>query len=192
MKILKYIAVIAGVSFGASANAEVFDANISGDSVRIAVNGPLSRLLSNTKGEYEFGGIIGEDDLENDFASGHVGLMLTGDAGARDAQVTAGLGARLQYLDVESDNGGAVELGGKVEVRVPGYDRFGFSAYAWFGPEAASFGDVDDIFEYAAAIDYQILKDAAIYVGYRKIEADFGRQVDVEEDGVHGGIRLNF
>ncbi len=192
MKNIKYLSVLAIIFSFDSVHAETFDANISGDSVRIAVDGPLSRVLNNTKGEYEIGGIYGDDNDDNDFGAAHIGVLLTGDAGAQNANVTAGIGARLQYIDAESDSGGAVELGGKLEVRVPGYDRFGFSAYAWFGPEAASFGDVDDIFEYAAAIDYQILKDASIYVGYRKIEADFGRPRDVQEDGVHGGIRLKF
>ena len=176
---------------GAS-QAEVFDANASGDSVRITVNGPLSRLFSDVKGEYDVGGLFGNDDRDDDIWAAHGGVMLTGDAGAQQANVTAGLGARLQYVDAEFDDGGALELGGRLEVRMPGYDRVGFSAYAWYGPEAASFGDLDDVFEYAVAIEYEILRDAAIYIGYRKLEADFGDAGETEEDGVHGGIRLKF
>ncbi|MGQ0697655.1 MAG: YfaZ family outer membrane protein [Panacagrimonas sp.] len=174
------------------AQAEVFDANISGDSVRLVVNGPLSRLLSGVDGAYDVGGIWGDDENEDDFASAHAGLMVTGDAGASKANVTAGLGARLQYIGGEEDKGGALELGGKVEVRVPQFDRLGFSAYGWYGPDAASFGDIDDVLEYSLAIDYQILRDAAIYVGYRDLSADVGSSRDLEEKGVHGGIRLNF
>lgn len=175
-----------------SASAEVFDANASADSVRIVVSGPLSRLFSNVKGEYDVGGLFGNDDRDDDIWAGHAGVMLTGDAGAQQANVTAGLGARVQYVDAEFDDGGALELGGRVEVRMPGYDRVGVSAYAWYGPEAASFGDLDDVLEYAVALDYEILRDAALYIGYRKLEADFGDAGEAEEDGVHGGIRLKF
>lgn len=186
------LAGIAGTLFSFGASAETFDANISGDSVRIAVDGPLSRLLSNVNGIYDVGGIVGEDDNEDEFVAAHGGVMLTGDAGATQANVTAGLGARLQYVGGEDDKGGALELGGRVEVRVPGYDRLGFTAYAWYGPEAASVGDIEGVFEYAAAVDYQVLRDAAIYVGYRKLEADVDKPRDLEEDGIHGGIRLKF
>ncbi|MGQ0529321.1 MAG: YfaZ family outer membrane protein [Panacagrimonas sp.] len=186
--------LMAGVLLSVStcASAEVFDANASGDSVRIVVSGPLSRLISNLKGEYDLGGLFGNDNRDEDIWAGHAGVMLTGDAGAQQANVTAGLGARLQYVDAEFDDGGALELGGRLEVRMPGYDRVGVSAYAWYGPEAASFGDLDDVFEYAVAIDYEILRDAAIYIGYRKLKADFGDAGEAEEDGVHGGIRLEF
>lgn len=187
-----FAAAIGSVIFAGGAHAEVFDANISGDSARVVINGPLSRVLNNVNGEYQFGGLIGEDDREEDFVSGHVGVLLTGDAGARSADVTAGLGARVQYVDAEDDSGGALQLGGKVEARFPGYDRFGGSAQVWFGPDATSFGDVDDLLEYGVSVDYQILRDASVYVGYRKIEVDVGAPRDVEEDGVHGGIRLKF
>lgn len=184
--------LLAGLS--GAAQAEVFDANVSGDSVRLAVNGPLARLLSNVDGAYDVGGIWGDDENEDDFVSVHAGIMVTGDAGApKDkAKVTAGLGARLQYIGGEDDKGGALEFGGKVEVRVPNFDRVGLSAYGWYGPDPASFGDVEDILEYSLALDYQILRDAAIYVGYRELSADVGRGPDLEEKGMHGGIRLNF
>lgn len=181
-------------AFSGAAQAEVFDANVSGDSVRIVVNGPLTRLLSSVDGEYDVGGIWGDDENEDDFISAHGGIMVTGDAGApKDkAKVTAGLGARLQYIGGEDDKGGALEFGGKVEVRIPNFERLGLSAYGWYGPDPASFGDVEDVFEVALALDYQILRDAAIYLGYRELSVDVGRGPELEEKGVHGGIRLNF
>lgn len=180
------------LSVSGAAHSEVLDANISGDSVRIAVSGPLSRVFSTSKGEYDLGGLYGEGDDDEDLVTVHAGVLLTGDAGARQANVTAGLGARLQYIGGDRDKGAALELGGKVEVRVPGYERIGFTAYAWYGPEPASFGDIEDVYEYAAALDYELLRDASIYIGYRKLSADVDRPRDLEEDGVHGGIRLDF
>ena len=175
-----------------TAHAEVLDINLSGDTARLAISGPLSRVINSANGEYDVGGLFGDDDRDDNIVAVHAGALLTGDAGARQANVTAGLGARLQYINGDRDDGGALELGGRVEVRVPGYERIGFSAYAWYGPEPASFGDVEDVFEYAAALDYQLLRDAALYVGDRKLSVDVDRPRDLEEDGVHGGIRLNF
>ncbi|MGQ0503290.1 MAG: YfaZ family outer membrane protein [Panacagrimonas sp.] len=176
------------------AQAETFDANVSGESIRVAIDGPLSRLFSDVDGAYDVGGIWGDDENDDDFIAGHAGLMVTGDAGApaEKAKVTAGVGARFQYIGGEDDKGGALEFGGRAEVRVPQLERLGLSGYAWYGPEAASFGDIDDVFEYGLALDYQILRDAAIYVGYRKLSADVGRGPELEEKGVNGGIRLRF
>lgn len=187
------LGLVAALATATPAQAEVLDANISGDSVRLALSGPLSRLFSGTKGEYDVGGLFGDDDHDEDIVAAHAGVLLTGDAGAQQANVTAGLGARLQYVGGDHDKGGAVELGGRIEVRVPGYERLGFQAYGWYGPKPASFGDLEDIFEFAVSIDYQVLRDASLYVGYRKLSADVDdRPYDLEEDGVHGGIRLQF
>lgn len=176
------------------AQAEIFDANVSGDSIRIDIDGPLKRLISDVNGAYDVGGIWGDDEHNDNFFSVHGGLLVTGDAGApkNSASVTAGLGARLQYIGGEDDKGGALEFGGRGEVRIPQYERFGASAYAWYGPNAASFGDMDHIFEYSVALDYQVLRDASIYVGYRKLSADVGHGQDLEEKGLHGGLRLTF
>lgn len=193
---MKRLSVAAVLALCASAaQAEVFDAAIAEDTLRVSVGGPLSRLINLDKGEYDLGVIGGEveDFSDDNFYSLHAGLLLTGDAGATAANVTAGLGARLQYVDSEHDNGGALALGGQVRVKLPQATRVRFNAYGYYGPDASTFGDYDHFLEFSVSVGYEILRDAELYLGYRTIEVglDPGPDVDLE-DGFHVGIRLDF
>lgn len=178
-----------------AAQAEVFDASIAEETLRVSVAGPLSSFTELEKGEYDVGLIGGdvEDARDDSFVAGHVGFLLSGDAGASNADVVAGLGARLQYLDGDGDQGGGLVLGGQVRVKLPQATRVRFNAYGYYGPDASVFGDLDKYTELSASVGYEILRDAELYLGYRYIEVglDEGPDVDVE-DGLHIGIRLDF
>lgn len=177
------------------AQAEVFDAAIGEETLRVGVSGPLSRLFALDKGEYDLGLVAGdiEDFKSEDFQSVHVGALLTGDAGATGASVVAGLGARLQYVNADSENGGALAIGGQVRLKLLQANRLRFNAAVWHGPDASSFGDFDQFTEASASIGYELLRDAELYVGYRMIEVgiDGGGDADLE-DSAHIGIRLDF
>jgi len=188
--------LLAGTLASATAQAEVFDASVAEDTVRLGVTGPLSRLFAVNKGEYDFGGVFGdiEDYDSENFLSLHAGATLTGDAGGtQEAKFSGGLGARLQFVSADNDDGGALALGGNLRVKLLKADRLRFNAGLWYGPDPASFGDIDEFLEYSASIGYEVLRDAELYVGYRKIEvgADDGPDVDLE-DSAHIGIRLDF
>jgi hypothetical protein len=192
---------IAGALFGtllavSPAHAELFDASIGEDGVRIAVSGPLSRLFAVDKGEYEFGGQFGDidDDDSEDYFTLHAGATLRGDAGGGpDTSLTGGLGARLQYVSADGEHGGALALGGNATLKLLQANRLRFNASLWYGPDPASFGDIDEYLEYGISVGYEVLRDAELYVGYRAIEVglDGGPDVDLE-DGAHIGVRLQF
>jgi hypothetical protein len=175
------------------ARAEGLDFNLSEDALRGAFAGSLTDLFPSFDGLYELGVLAGERHSA-DFLQGHAGLLVTGDAGARDANVTAGLGVRLAVLDVEQVSGGALALGGMLEARLPAFNRIGLVAYAYGAPEASSFGDLEGWFEYSAALDYQVLRNASLYAGYRQLKVEpqhTGDWVTVDT-GWHLGLRLSF
>lgn len=174
------------------AQAEVVDFSVGSDSFRLGLTGPLFRAFADAKGDYDLG-VIRTERRSRDALVAHGGILLTGDAGSRDAKVTAGLGLRTAYIDVERDSGAAVALGGQVLARFPGYDRIGFSAYGYFAPEATSFGRANQYYEIGGDVSYQVLKDASAYVGYREIRAELNREGKVRaDDSVHVGLRLEF
>lgn len=187
---------VLGLALSSPANAEVFDASVGEDSVRLAINGPLSRLFAVEKGEYELGGVFGDiDDFKSeDFLALHAGATLTGDAGATNgAKLTGGLGARLQFVSADHEDGGALALGGQLRLKLLQADRLRFNAGLWHGPDPASFGDIEGFLEYGVSVGYEVLRDAELYVGYRKIEVDIDGGPDVDlEDSAHIGIRLQF
>ena len=195
---LRPLAALGVLSLLASAplRAEVFDASVSQDTVRLGVSGPLSRLFAVDKGEYDVGGVYGDiDDFDSEnFLSLHAGATLTGEAGStNNAKLLGGLGARLQYVNADHENGGALALGGNLRLKLLQADRLRFNANLWYGPDPASFGDIQEFLEYSVSVGYEVLRDAELYVGYRKIEVDVGSGPNVDlEDGAHIGMRLQF
>ena len=80
-------------SLSSVASASIFDLNINDDSFRIAVGGQLSKMFDVSKGQFDLGVLSKRgDDNSGDLTQGHFGILLTGDAGAKQADVVAGLG----------------------------------------------------------------------------------------------------
>ncbi|MES0873452.1 YfaZ family outer membrane protein [Sinimarinibacterium thermocellulolyticum] len=180
------------LSSASTAHAERFDLSIGDDSYRVALNGPLSRLFAETTGQYDVGAVV-RPKRRDDLLVAHVGAMLTGDAGARSFESAAGLGVRAVYIGRDDDPGGAIAPGGQFEARFPGYERIGFSFYGYYGPEVLSFGDFDEYYEIGTAIDYQVLRDASLYLGYRNVNVrvEDGPRITAD-NGLHAGMRLSF
>jgi hypothetical protein len=78
-------------------------------------------------------------------------------------------------------------------MRMPNFEKFGVSAYVYGAPEFMSFGEVRRYLEYAAAVDYDLARHTAIYLGYRQVSYDIGEFEDVRgDDGFHAGLRFKF
>lgn len=187
---------VASLFAATAAQAEVFDASIAEQTVRLGLQGSLAKAFGWEKGDYDVGAIYGdvEDDHHQNFFAGHLGLMLTGDAGAQSANVKAGLGARVEYIHGEDDDGASLAIGGQLRVSMPGYERLAFQGWGWYGPNASTFGDLDKYSEFGVSVGYEILKDAEAYVGYRWIDVSpehYSGDVSLE-DGANIGIRLRF
>ena len=189
-------------SLSSVASASIFDLNINDDSFRIAVGGQLSKMFDVSKGQFDLGVLSKRgDDNSGDLTQGHFGILLTGDAGAKQADVVAGLGVRFMGTDFDSPKigdvtGGAIGLGGQVEFRIPQLNRLGAVLYGYGAPSATSISDIDRYTELGASIDYQGIRDASIYLGYRNIRYTAevaGNDTTVTADtGFHAGLRLNF
>jgi len=172
------------------ARAEHVDVNLNDSTLRGTYGAPLAGRLN---GAYELGALLGERS-DRSFQQLHLGLLATGDAGARDANVTAGLGGRLFLLNGEGgSDGGGLALGGMVEARLPAFNRVGLIAYAYGAPEASIFGDFDGWYEYAGSLDYQVLQGASVYLGFRQVKVDVDNAGTYTVDtGWHFGLRLKF
>ncbi len=195
MKRMNGMLAVAGVCLAAAAGtaqAEIFDLSLGDNSFRAALYGPLSRVIDGTKGQYDVGVIV-RPKREDDLFVAHVGGLVTGDAGARQFNLAAGLGLRGVYIGRDHDSGGAVAVGGQAEARFPGYERIGFTVYGYFAPEVLSLGEFDQYYEFGTAVDYQVLKDASVYLGYRNVNVELENGGDITADnGLHAGLRLSF
>tara|TARA_B100002019_G_scaffold273549_1_gene269727 strand:- start:202 stop:777 length:576 start_codon:yes stop_codon:yes gene_type:complete len=189
----KTLLLLAMLAPGIGLAGQSLDLNLSGDAIRGEFSSDTG-LLPNSNGELSIGGLYSDDD-NADFTMGHVGLLVTGDAGARSALVKAGLGVRLVGLDVNGGdaNGGAVALGGAVDARLPAYNRIGVGAYLYYAPDVSAFGDIDKYLEYAANINYELIRNAFVYIGARQVRLGFdpGSEMSVDT-GAHAGFFLEF
>lgn len=192
MRGLRQALAVAVLCSPSLAVAEVFDLNVNADAARTSLSGPLSRLFATPKGEYEAGALFRSEDGA-DLTNLHAAFLLTGDAGATDADVTAGLGVRAQYTDLESDSGGGFALGGRFDLRFKGFERLALQGYGYYQPEVLGLGDIEDQSEWALSAGYEVLRDASLYVGYREFRTQLsgGRSVTAD-DGAHFGVRFQF
>lgn len=139
-------------------------------------------------------GVLYQDESGSDALLGHIGLMILGDTGAPKANVKAGVGGRAVMLDSDSGlTGAAVALGGTLDGRVPDFNRIGGRAWVFYAPSVSAFDDIDKYFEFGLSVDYQLIRQAYIVAGYRKLEAglDGGPDVDIE-DSAFIGLRMVF
>jgi hypothetical protein len=191
---MRNVAALFAVALAAAApgaSAEILDLTFADNSFRVNFAGPLQRIVD-VKGQYDAGFVL-RPSTDDDLIQVHMGVLLTGDAGARVVDLAAGIGGRVIYVGREHDSGGALAPGGQVEVRWPALERLGLSAYVYGAPEATCFGELRGYLEYAVAVDYDVIRNAAIYVGYREVSYDIGAFEDVKgDDGVHFGLRLKF
>lgn len=195
---MRIIAAMLGLLVASTvARAEVLDINIGSESARFALSGDLRKLFAVDSGRYDVGFLTRQaDGAGRDLYQVHAGALVTGDAGARRANVHAGIGARLLFADVDPATGMALALGGEFEARLPAYNRLGLIGHVWGAPSVIAFGDLDRYTELALALDWQLIRQASVYIGWRNVKYAFDvpgmddtRSYDT---GFHGGIRLNF
>lgn len=185
------LAMAAGVP--GAVQAASLDLNLNDEAVRGEFAGPLSNLFTtDTEGTFQ-AGLLYSDDKNIDLTQVHAGLLATGDTGTSEIQSTAGVGLRVQYTDSKFDDGGGLAIGGQFDLRFRGFERLGLQGYLWYSPKVLSFGDVEDQYEYSITADYEILRTAAVYVGYRslRLDPDRGHAYDAD-DGAIVGLRFKF
>lgn len=174
------------------AHAEIIDLSVNDDGFRAALYGPLSRTGADAAGQYDIG-VVMRPEREDDLLVVHAGALVTGDAGMQQFDLAAGVGVRGVYIGRDHDTGGAVAIGGQAEGRLPGYDRFGLSMYGYYAPKVLSFGEFDKYYEVGASLDYQVLQNASVYVGYRNVNVRIEDGPELTADtGFHVGVRLKF
>jgi hypothetical protein len=173
--------------------ARSFDANLSDDAFRLMYTGNFTRTGPASALEGQLGFLYHhEDHGRDDTELPHVGLLVSGHAGTPN--VTADIGARFLYLNSDPADGFAFAPGGRVHYSLPRYNRIGFGAHVFFAPSVVSTNDLNNYLEYGIRADYEILKNAAIYVQYRQIKVNLHgpggwKTLDA---GFDGGLHITF
>lgn len=188
--LVRYATLASMLAFVAPAAAQVLDINLSNDSAlfRYIVQERDSSGFGNK--EIDLGLVYNTDDV----IVGMFGAQLVAEAGSRSPGLDAGIGFKLfGARSKDDDDIYALTVGGQLHFVPPPWPRVGFSLQGFYSPDVVTFGDADKFFYVSSAVEYRVLPQAMIYLGYRKMRAglESGDSVTVESGG-HLGIQLEF
>lgn len=171
------------------------------DTLNIQLGGSAGRF---TYASEMFGGQYGPVDLEagiyfdeEDDTLLHLGLLVRNDT--LDNPLVISIGTRLYLADAGNDPNqppadvGALAIGGELLYIPDNLGGLGFGIHYFIAPSIVSFMDAEGLTEYGVRVDYAITKQASVYVGYQKIEAELDSGVDLEIDSsAFVGISMRF
>lgn len=122
-----------------------------------------------------------------------LGLHLVDNAGTERQPVRVGLGGRLLYVDTNGPSGAAIAIGAFGRFSVPNADRFAIAANLYMAPNVIAFGDLDKYLEYGVRGEYEVLRNAALYLGYRRVRINIeGAGNATLDKGLHFGMNFTF
>ena len=172
------------------AMARTMDVNLSSDTAefRFGMNPSAQGRLSNS--ELDLGVIFTTDDD----ILGVLGIQVMGDTGSRSPGLKAGVGVKMFGGSTDKGNDFvAVSLGGSLRYNPPFLDRFDIRAYINYAPKIVSFMDADNFSYYGVRAGYEIMQEALVYIGYRKIELGPEKGSDETIDsGMNIGVEFYF
>src|SRR5512143_938600 len=153
---------------GPQVMADSLDLNLNDDSMRLTYEADMSGGMKGLL--LDAGYYYNDRRTGSDADMSHLGLYVTGDNWSQSGVFNIKVGGRLIYTAVDPYDVMALGLGG--DVRFSPVHRLGLGASAYYAPRIASFMDGKHYSEYGVKIDYQLLTQAFIYVGYRWIDVD--------------------
>lgn len=177
-----FLLLILQLGWASWVQAESLSFNLRDQAVRAKYMAPLgTRDLA-----YSLNFLHHEDD--SDFAS--VGLHLV----QKISQTSyLGMGFELQGFEADDEEGAGLGVGGFIRYSLPTMPALAVGGQFYYSPDVIAFSDVDRIWEGAMRIEFRVMKQADIYLGYRRINVEFEDIDDVDIDkGGHLGFRFYF
>ncbi len=183
------LCLVAGTA-SAQTVGKALDINLNSDSARLG----FAWRLGNPNYLVDVGWLYDQDDGDVVHASFH----LVDAAASPGTPLQAGLGLRLVYSRPDPGfvgDGTALALGGFARYTLPNADRFNIGGYLYYAPDVTSFGDKEEYFEVGARVGYNVIRDADIYIGLRRIEAQYKEPWNDSftfDSGLHAGFEFRF
>ncbi|NOR51676.1 MAG: hypothetical protein GQ470_03570 [Gammaproteobacteria bacterium] len=120
----------------------------------------------------------------------HVGINVAGVNKSEQGIFDIAIGGRLYSWQESSSSFTAIALGGGV--RFSPLVRVGLSAHLYVSPDITAFGDSSGMSDLMVRADYQVIPQAFVYLGFRKIGVSIaGSTIDLDKN-THIGLKLLF
>ncbi|HKK04248.1 MAG TPA: YfaZ family outer membrane protein [Gammaproteobacteria bacterium] len=180
--------VIVGLLALASGNvfAQTIQAELSNSSARFNY---ATSVWGKQYGRAEVGGGL----LYNDDSNYAVNADLHVYNDSYESPLELGVGGRIYYVDVGPYNVLALALGLRFNYAPQALHGFGIGAHYYYAPKVVTGLDGDHMSEYGIYLGYQMIPQANVYVGYRKVKTDIKNGPNLTMDkGGYVGVRIRF
>lgn len=187
---IKRCVVVAGLAlFSTGVHANGFDISLSDETANV--------VYLTDSGSLGYGGAdvgFGVFWNEADDVVGHANILVTGNPrSGNNFQFGFGAKGYLGTLDVPDEDVAAVGIGGIVRYVIPSQTPMGIAVEAYLAPDITSFSDTEELREFSARFELEVMPSTRGYIGYRLLEPEMERAGDVEiDDEIHLGIRFTF
>jgi len=185
---LRLLGLVALLVLSGGAQAASLNIALSNDAARFELQTNYTGLgLNNAELVYS---ITYNDD--NDWLGGaRIGVF--GDAAAPGSGLHAGAGVSLMLGDANQGEILTVGIGGQLRYVFPEANRFALAAQGFVAPEITSFLDSEGYMDWSVQLDYELTREARLFLGYRDIEIDLENGVEVDlESGFFAGLKIIF
>jgi len=185
---LRQILAFFMVCFSTTALADALDINLRDSSAQLQYFASMGR---DTLGRSELhAGVLYTNDT-NTLVD--LGILVQDEMGENAPGVTVGVGLKGLVANTRNNNAKALALGGLVRFAPFEDSRFGISGTIYMSPNITTFGDADRYIETGVKLDYEVIPQAIIYIGYRKIRISINQSPDERlDDGGHIGFKISF
>ena len=116
------------------------------------------------------------------------------DVRSQASPVKIGIGGKILAYSASSEEGAALAIGGFARYSPAELNGLGFSGHVYYSPSVFSFGETENIKDLGVKIEYKLLPTAAVYLGFRFVEAseeNLADDIEIAKDG-HLGLRIHF
>lgn len=185
---LALVLCLVAATSSAQTTGKALDINLNGDAVRLG----YSWRLGNPNYLADVGWLYTQDEGNVLHGSFH----LVDAAAGPGTPLQAGLGLKLVYSRTNPTraDGLAMALGGFAKYTIPNADRFNVGGYLYYAPSVTSLGDKEEYYEIGVRAGYEVIKDGDIYIGLRRIEAEYDNISGsyTYDSGLHVGFEFRF
>ena len=181
------------LTFGTAAMAGTLDFNLRNSSAQVQYSAPMGREELG-KTQFQLGGLYSEYGNDNNTMF-DAGLAVKDEIGSKAPGFSAGAGIKALAAHTVGTNESAIAIGGMLRYSPPSLSRLGIIGQLYFSPNITTFGDADRYEQSEAQVEYAIIPNAAVYIGYRNIQFDLntgGKSKTTLDEGAFVGVRMSF
>ncbi|HLT64303.1 MAG TPA: YfaZ family outer membrane protein [Pseudohongiella sp.] len=178
---IKHLAPLATLLAVGAVNAHTLDLAINDDAVGFDFTTQIP------KSELNLGaGLLHHQDLGDAF----YGSLFVADNVNKQSGILAGIGARYYFIDADEidQDGTALGIGGFMNWDVPGVPNLSLRGDLYYAPDVLSFGEVEKFVDFSGRVQYRLIEQAWVYLGYRraKVSPEEGNNQNIDEGAMIG------